>query len=105
MQTREQAKAGHTPGPWRTSARNPNYVERDIPSTATIAVCHDPSRAHSDARLIAAAPDLLDALRGILDDLRVLRDDLPLKDTRDNHARILNIGDAARTVLAKAEGR
>ena len=83
----------HTPGPWRICTRSPNYVERDIPSVATIAVCYDPSRAHADARLIAAAPDLVYALRALTPRLAT-----------NGHVD-WHLVESARAALAKAEGR
>ena len=52
--------AKYTPGPWRSRGM---WVERaDRPTVASVAQCHDPSRAEADARLIAAAPEMLDLL-------------------------------------------
>jgi len=53
----------HTPGPWRQGFKRPDRVyqveksgDRDIKVAQTI--------VHADARLIAAAPELLEALEG-----------------------------------------
>jgi hypothetical protein len=57
----------HTPGPWRVSKRDPSFVERgSVTGIATIARTFDPSRANSDAHLIAAAPAMRDALEALL---------------------------------------
>jgi hypothetical protein len=73
MQHQDEAKARHTPGPWVVdgySEASGTAIEQkgtgiDI---ATVVprdtVSHDP-HAYANARLIAAAPDLLDALLAI----------------------------------------
>jgi hypothetical protein len=53
----------HTPGPWRAQNCVGVYTERG----QLVASVHTPITPHSaDAYLIAAAPDLLDALRDAL---------------------------------------
>jgi hypothetical protein len=76
-----------TPGPWTASG---NGVHKGIRCVATT---HNDDHRHADARLIAAAPELLAALRGLLD----LAD-----ESGRGHLPML---DAARAALAKAEGR
>lgn len=56
-------------------------------------------------RLIASAPEMLQALEATLQRLRDLREDLPLKDTKANHERILAIGEQARAAIARARGQ
>ena len=60
----------HTPGPWRISSKSKYLVKTD-----EYRICQvfrstiDPSlneQAEADARLIAAAPDLLEALKEVL---------------------------------------
>ena len=67
--------SAHTPGPWAAVGDNSKleFVEKDIGgSRMTIATCfqqgamRDGERA-ANARLIAAAPDLLAALAGIIE--------------------------------------
>jgi hypothetical protein len=60
------ADAKHTPGPWDyVSGRTLHHVETQIdnPVGAGIPVCSIPKSREADARLIAAAPDLLEALK------------------------------------------
>lgn len=50
----------HTPGPWEVADHSAGYViiRRDWPLGRSVGTVHD----ELDARLIAAAPDLLEAL-------------------------------------------
>jgi hypothetical protein len=59
---------------------------------------------HANARLIASAPELYEALKVTLASLRDLRDELPLRDTRESHALILALGERARAALNLANG-
>lgn len=62
--------SGHTPGPWRhepTNGANLSYVAVSCDlvangSTVVIGQCAGPDR-EANARMIAAAPELLDALQ------------------------------------------
>ena len=60
----------HTPGPWKVALGNPMTVIRDVEYGggyigSTSAWWYDPEAAEANARLIAAAPELLEALEGI----------------------------------------
>ena len=66
----------HTPGPWRVSTANPLQVNTDKGGdsvgvaesqkyNAPNTFC-DPNEAEANAKLIAAAPELLEALDGLL---------------------------------------
>jgi hypothetical protein len=58
----------HTPGPWKASDRFPGVILDDhaIPrQLASVAILSD-SEQDANARLIAAAPDLLEQLKNIL---------------------------------------
>jgi len=93
----------HTPGPWtvkgKQSIRGPNseYIDKT-----------NWSNGEADARLIAAAPDLLEALRSTLADL----ERLATAEARANMAPTgqprrtvaLDKWNAARAAIAKAEG-
>lgn len=46
--------------------------------------------------------ELAEALRKTLDGLRALREELPMKDTRENHALILDVGLFARHALERS---
>lgn len=66
--------AGHTKGPWGLGERDGDYVMIDAPNHSGLAsvvwqmeddrLCGDPSpEKEANARLIAAAPELLEALK------------------------------------------
>ena len=57
----------HTPGPWRTDARNGFPLDIEDPGEYMIAKATPCAKAEANARLISAAPDLLDALKELLD--------------------------------------
>ena len=63
----------HTPGPWRVQATGNSFVVEEHTHTEAISVdengnpCRWSEYNESNARLIAAAPELLDALRMWLD--------------------------------------
>jgi hypothetical protein len=106
--------SGHTKGPWESDYQ-PDDVERgyaviatrlDVPKGMTptrgmvawvgeLGANHDPDTRKSNARLIAAAPDLYEALLNLYARCRrELADAENLSDMYD-----------ARLALAKAEGR
>lgn len=96
----------HTPGPWlveqgeRTDADNIDVISpdgRDDPWTVAVAIgsCGPGGCTIANARLIAAAPDLLEALTSIADQLE------RVGDSRKDAPFI----EAARAAIAKAEGR
>ncbi len=63
-----------TPGPWEAEAGQPMagddwvgvYAEDAVPGHKMPAMCYGPEQ-DANARLIAAAPELLEALRRVLD--------------------------------------
>jgi hypothetical protein len=67
-------KPDHTPGPWiaaqtsngdwliQAASLMPNHVPPWAVSSATLAAVRDAERAKADAQVIAATPDILDAL-------------------------------------------
>jgi len=90
--------SGHTPGPWRWSTYHGGVttatVSRDgcVSAIADIPAHHGGVSREANARLIAAAPDLLNALHLLAAHTH--------PRTLDDHAAI-NI---ARAAIAKAEG-
>jgi hypothetical protein len=95
---------GHTPGPWTLHG----WADNDYEITAALdTVCNvpgfdddtvDADRAEANARLIAAAPELLAALREIADECN-----RRLRKGEDSGDRLtLQLCKAA---IAKAEGR
>lgn len=90
----------HTPGPWAISQNNPRLVKHL--SGPVLAECGpvNTEEAQANARLIAAAPELFDALNKLLS-----RAEYHL-DRSATHDGLMNV-DAivdARAVLAKAKG-
>ncbi len=57
----------HTPGPWSTRYEHFAYTvfAEDQPGGIAIVACYPAEEEEADARLIAAAPDLLEALKAI----------------------------------------
>lgn len=97
----------HTPGPWHLLPQNSLCIE--APS-GNVALCNLARESIADARLIAAAPELLAALSELVatkelhDQLEVLK---PLNPAREEEYRTRRVAawNAARAAVAKAEGR
>lgn len=53
----------HTPGPWHLFERNSLCIES---ASGNVALCNLARNSEADAKLIAAAPDLLAALTSLL---------------------------------------
>ena len=90
--------AKHTPGPWRVDPTDDTRILQG-PNGLHVAYAANRGMGHAapaNARLIAAAPELLDALRGLYDYARCW----PAEDGSRFH-RLLVQADAA---LRKAEG-
>jgi len=99
----------HTPGPWRAQPREGFEGEWEVVSTCEIewliaaAAPHidgDPDEAN--ARLIAAAPELLEALVGLMRVMPVLPADA--KTIRGIEQQYDAAHRAARAAIAKAKG-
>ena len=100
----------HTAGPWHVDPKAPeeSYFEdvnilREDGLAVAVAVHNgniDPATVKANAHLIAAAPDLLEALKEALDLLRKEAPGTPL-----NNHRFDAIGIRAYAAIAKAEGR
>lgn len=100
--------SSHTPGPWCARLKQTSFgnsgawiIERDTDADVRTMVCEmphsatsNPARPVADAHLIAAAPDMLEALKQIAADTHGTVDD-------PDASRINRI---ARAALAKAEG-
>jgi len=94
-----ETKATHTPGPWRKGDHPFDIVAGEYTVVATVAsdrqgLNRGREVSEANARLIAAAPELLQALRGLIG----LHDD----PTPYDSATTISV---ARVAIAKAEGR
>ena len=95
-----EQKAAHTPGPWncnRSSASGYDIVcSENSPTDVCVISRRDKTTGEIDAnaRLIAAAPDLIEALRA------VVATEIYLPDHPQRQAAYRN----ARAAIAKAEG-
>lgn len=92
--------SNHTPGPWRVPITMPTDVV-DSAENRWIANCR-PSvngapleQQEANARLIAAAPDLLEALEWIV------QPDIPIGSNAEFQHRAIEV---ARAAIAKAKG-
>lgn len=111
----EPGKVGHTPGPWVNVGHFgqwPNesfHVEMRSDTTtehvATMDVLNNTrvarERADANAQLIAAAPELLKALKIIVGQWESLPETIQVPDL----ININEMWDAARSIIARAEGR
>jgi hypothetical protein len=111
------SKAAHTPGPWHTSVTHLGAaVDIGAANGANIALVSGPAENGADefkanARLIAAAPDMLEALRDCAESLSFARDKLGMCGEGDGQDRKADAPDsigslptliAARAAIAKA---
>lgn len=94
----------HTPGPWSLNPNNSTEVffgpadsGRDTIDGADVYWCEDFERAEANARLIAAAPELLTTLSRLLDEVMV---------NEDVFSRLAPLTlEQAINAVARAEGR
>jgi hypothetical protein len=97
---------GHTPGPWKalpdTGSESFAFevTGQRMEGVALVYAYDTPSDAN--ARLIAAAPDLLEALRDALTGFTDLSNGWP---ERELHMRPADVIAKAQSAIAKAEGR
>lgn len=98
----------HTPGPWYIRDLHPGRATFNIgtdpndPYSGEIAVvfrCGGRFKTEADARLIAAAPELLEVLRKVRDQI-----DDPHMGSVDHRSDVALVS-AIRIAVAKAEGR
>ena len=97
----------HTPGPWLaspTASLGPQYAVYAEASGRDVAVVYDhDDRTEANAKLIAAAPDLLEACEAFVEHIQTLPDDTE----KCRHLRLaLNnrAGDMIVAAIAKAKG-
>jgi len=102
----------HTPGPWRAYISEHNTIEIEdknqdiIISWAGFDSCHKiiPERK-ANAHLIAAAPEMLEALTECRDVLSKLAQTGKIKGMDELEKYALHGADVADAVISKAEGR
>ena len=107
----------HTPGPWFQGTGNYEYCVYDKRvwinqdgsrggETPNLVVVVSPEDAIADARLIAAAPDLLEALKDLLDEAEWLRREYSHDRERDGWDALEEdpCFTVARAAIAKATG-
>lgn len=107
-------EAKHTPGPWKARFEEAYYVTG--PDLGRVAMMMNLKGAHglggrrsgeesaANCRLIAAAPDMLDALR---DALRFVADQEDVSDGADGQQvpnRAMSLAQTLRAVIEKAGG-
>lgn len=93
----------HTPGPWNMIEGMPMHDGRSFHVTGPehhIRVANDLMR--HDAALIAAAPELLEALKEVVPALKLQNENQPLNGKYDYVRDLLN---GVNQAIAKAEGR
>lgn len=90
----------HTPGPWSIYNGGQDEfmvcTERNGPRTIIAEVAGDSDTARANAKILAASPEMLDALKEILVSLATYSDGYNLKVSIRNFAEI---------AIAKAEGK
>lgn len=105
---------GHTPGPWRQGENYPSRILAGEGSAARIVAgtClpvdeETPNETElANARLIAAAPDLLEALKLYMASVELMN--AAMKDGGNVHgalSALVGAEDMANWAIAKAEGR
>jgi hypothetical protein len=95
--------ADHTPGPWRAidHETEPCRVYDADGNMVADVFCTDMPGGTENARLIAAAPDLLAACKVLVNEVLYLKDDGTLPSGVENHPAMF----AARAAILKAEGK
>jgi len=113
MKTDSDKQAGertqHTPGPWNNGAfedRVGHRIFADSGEVGNFVAARHCERAvntngYADARLVAAAPELLEACKALLSDWRAVNpnESVPDEINVDEH------WEAISTAIAKAEGK
>lgn len=88
----------HTPGPWKVNSLT-RIEAADFGLVASIRGGLESPETHANARLIAAAPDMLGALKECVIEISQLRNVRKLTTSEEVAL------DLARSAIAKAEGR
>jgi hypothetical protein len=111
-QERLREVAGHTPGPWiyTRNPENTRWIIDGAPARAIACTAGYEPNNEANARLIAAAPELLEALTGIIHhmadrkvELERMGSGVPLIELLNTTAQYAAV-EAARTAIRKARG-
>ena len=102
----------HTQGPWRAHVAHANLVTHSdfVCTESGLHVCdvasygESPDKRNANARLIASAPELFEALREIESALTALLCERVLDSTLPEFFQVRNARNSARAAIAKAEG-
>lgn len=85
----------HTPGPWRVDPSMSLCIDSPSGNVGLMNLARPKAESEANARIVAAAPDLLEALI-----------ELATEERRDDDDPVLEAARAkARAAIAKAEGR
>lgn len=100
--TSKRAKANHTPGPWQHAPLSDDVIGPRGQGVCSPCENYDEDRWKVDARLIAAAPELLASLKAF-----VSFGDYAHNHIEDDEARAVLVEALAdaKALIAKAEGR
>lgn len=99
----------HTPGPWRwrTTAEGKRFLRGSSEVPIAVLITRDSRPKEANARLIAAAPDMLAALKTIASPASIVDaddDDIACGDTTVSIVLTIEEFNAIRAAIAKAEG-
>jgi hypothetical protein len=96
----------HTPGPWRVHSEVPNRIILNGSACYEVVdlVRMEQYHNYADMRLIAAAPELLDACHAVANDLRRLLDGDDFSGMTDNDLFGAFLG-TLNAAISKADGR
>ena len=106
MEHTKVMKTKWTSGPWKAETIKQLGVKKwhQVVTTGKVGICVvsdvDRQPAEANARLIAAAPDLLEALQGIME---IIPDDCECDNTHENNNTICRFC-WARKAIEKAKG-
>ena len=101
-------RAAHTPGPWAILPNTPHFVLAMHPTEGmqpVATVYHFDGELEANARLIAAAPELIKALAGCADALREAGKDFAQANRLAVRPNLYELHErSAREAIAKARG-
>jgi hypothetical protein len=106
LRTKPDTGTAHTPGPWSYDRDSGEVIFDDAdvcPRIATVDLeSASPEQAEADGCLIAAGPDMFEALRDVVTFAAFYKG--KMEDTLGDEA-LAALGETALAAIAKAEGR